>query len=278
MLWWKLPRRKDVSEGFFPGRYSRIDADCSISAEMGNQGPFVLRLPSENEIFHRVTGVAEIKTYDANLRNIVRKGEFARLGKWDKGLYLNGILELFRGLESASHFFEHSYWRNIFDRLSLGSPEKEVGLFETVKNGLYKKKALIATQLAEGNDKPIDWLSHFVIRHARDLQIRNEEISFSELNSLFQEQREQFISVNPEFRLTTSAQEIEEDRKSATRNLLETLQWLTNSGVLQQGIRIRCTNCGSRFWREIGTVEQKVKCEGCTAIVPYQSNASGVID
>ncbi|MGB9515227.1 MAG: hypothetical protein WBU20_26335, partial [Candidatus Acidiferrum sp.] len=108
--------------------------------------------------------------------------------------------------------------------------------------------------------------------------IRNEEISFSELNSLFQEQREQFISVNPEFRLTTSAQEIEEDRKSATRNLLETLQWLTNSGVLQQGIRIRCTNCGSRFWREIGTVEQKVKCEGCTAIVPYQSNASGVID
>jgi hypothetical protein len=268
VLWWTLPRRKDVTEAFFPGRRSRVDADYSISVEMRGQGPFMLRLPSESEIFHRAAGVTEINTYDANLGHIVRKPEFARFGKWDKGLYLDGILELFGGLESASRFFEHSYWRSIFERLSLGSPEKETGLFDSVRNGLNKKRTLIAEQLAKGNDKPIDWLSHFVIRRARDLQLRPEEASFSELESLFLEQREKFIATNPGFRTATSVDEIEEDRTKASEDLLQIVQWLTNSGVLQQGIRIRCTNCGSRFWREMGTIKQKVKCDGCTAVVP----------
>ena len=47
---------------------------------------------------------------------------------------------------------------------------------------------------------------------------------------------------------------------------------LTDAGVLQQGVRVRCTNCGSRFWREIGTLQQRVKCEGCnfTVSVPVE--------
>jgi hypothetical protein len=156
----------------------------------------------------------------------------------------------------------------VFQRLSLGTPEKEAGLFERVRNGLEKKKLLMASQLGGGHAQPIDWLSHLVIRHARELQVRQEEISFSELESAFQEQRERFIAANPEFRTATSPEKVEEDRKSATTDLLGVLQALTDGGVLQQGLRIRCTNCGSRFWREIGTLQQKVRCDGCNATVP----------
>lgn len=168
---------------------------------------------------------------------------------------MNGILDLFGGLQSASHFFEHSYWRGIFERLSLGSPEREEGLFERVRNGLEKKKVLIASQLADGNAKPIDWLSHLVLRHARELQLRQESISFAELESSFQKQRELWIAANPALRKATSPEEIEEDRKMASADLLRVVQGLTDGGVLQQGVRIRCTNCGSRFWREMGTLQ-----------------------
>jgi hypothetical protein len=267
VLSWKLPRRIGIAEAFFRQRRCRIGADYSLSVEMRHLEPFILRLPDENEIFHRAVGVMEIDTYDSNLKIIRKKPQFCRLGKWDKGLYLNGILELFGGLQSASRVFEHSYWRCIFERLSMLSAEKEAGLFERVRNGLEKKKTLLTRQLTGGHDKPLDWLSHFVIRHARELQLRHEEISFSELESSFQKQRERFIAENPGFRSATSTEEVEMDRKAAKGDLLGVVQSLTDSGVFLQGIRVRCTNCGSRFWREMGALQQKVRCDGCSATV-----------
>ncbi len=268
VLSWKLPRRVGLAEAFFSQGRCRVNADHTFSVEMRHLEPFILRLPDENEIFYRAAGIMNINSYDANLGVIVKKPIFRRLGPWDKGLYLNGVLELFGGLQSAAQFFEHSYWRTIFERLSLGSPEKEAGLFERVRNGLEKKKLLIASQLAGGHAKPIDWLSRLVIRHARELQLRQDEIAFSELESAFHEQRERFIAANPGFRTATSPEEVEEERNSATADLLRVLQSLTDCGVLQQGVRIRCINCGSRFWREMGTLQQKIKCDGCNAAVP----------
>ena len=268
VLSWKLPRRVGMAESFFSHSRCRIEAEYALSVEMHHPGPFLLRIPDETEIFYRAAGVMETNSYDSNLAIIRKKPQFRRLGKWDKGLYLNGILELFGGLQSASRFFEHSYWRGIFERLSMGLPEKEAGLFERVKNSLEKKRPLITSQLAGGHDKPIDWLSHLVIRQARELQLRQEEISFSELEATFLGQREQFIAANPGFRRATTPAEIEEDRRAATADLLRVLQSLTDGGVLQQGIRVRCLNCGSRFWREIGTLRQKLTCDGCNASVP----------
>jgi len=268
VLSWKLPRRVGIAEAFLNQRRCRVDADYSLSAEMQHLEPFILTLPEESEIFYRAAGIVDVNSYNANLRIIVKKPKFRRLSPWDKGLYLSGILELFGGLQSAAHFFEHSYWRSVFELLSLGSPEKEAGLFERVRNRLEKNKLSIASQLAGGHSKPIDWLSRLVIRHASELQLRPDEISFSELESDFQEQRERSIAANPEFRTATSPEEIEKDRKSARADLRGVLQELTDGGVLQQGIRIRCINCGSRFWREMGTLQQKVRCDGCNATVP----------
>jgi hypothetical protein len=273
VLSWKLPRRIGVAQAFFNQRRSRVGADYSLSVEMRHLEPFILRLPDENEIFYRAAGIMDTNSYDVNLRITAKKPKFRRLGVWDKGLYLNGILELFGGLQSASHFFEHSFWRGVFERLSLGAPEKEAGLFERVRNGLEKKRSLIVSQLGGGHAQPIDWLSRLVIRHARELQVRQEEISFSELESSFLEQRERFVAANPGFRNATTPEEIERDRKTASADLVLVLQGLTDSGVLQQGLRISCNNCGSRFWREMGSLDQKVRCDGCnaTVAVPVES-------
>jgi len=267
VLSWKLPRRVGVAEAFFNQRRCRVDANYSFSVEMQHSEPFILTLPDEREIFYRAAGIVNVNSYDADLRVIVKKPKFRRLSAWDKGLYLNGILELFGGLQSAARFLEHSYWRSVFERLSMGSPEKEAGLFERVRNSLEKKKLVIASQLGGSHPKPIDWLSRLVIRHARELQLRQDEISFSELESAFHEQRERSMAANPGFRTTRSPVEMMEDRKAATADLQRVLQELTDSGVLQQGVRIRCANCGSQLWREMGTLQQKVRCDGCNANV-----------
>lgn len=265
VLSWKLPRRPEVAEAFLRG--SRIDADYSISVEMRQLAPFKLSLPDEREIFHRVAGILETRSYDANLKVTRVKPKFRRMAPGDKALYLNGILELYGGLQTAGRFFEHSYWRGIFERLSKGAPEKETGLFDRVKNKLQKRRETIVSQLAGGSAGPIDWLSGLVIQLAREVRQREGDISFSQLDEIFQEQRERFIATNPNFRTAMSADEIERDRKEASAHLLDVLQTFTDAGVLQQGIRVRCTNCGSRLWRELGTLQQKVKCEGCNSTV-----------
>jgi hypothetical protein len=268
VLSWKLPRRAGVAEAFFNQRRCRVDANYCLSVEMRHLEPFILRVPEEAEMFHRAAGVIEIDSYDSNLRIIRKKPRFCRLSPWDKGLYLNGILEVFGGLQSASRFLDHSFWRAIFERLSVGAAEKEASLFERVKNTLEKKRPLITSQLAGGHAKPIEWLSNLVIRHARELHVRQDEISFVELESSFQEQRERFMTTNPGFRKTSSTEEIDEDRKAARAHLIGVLQELADRGVLQQGVGVRCTNCGSWLWREMGSLGQKVECDGCNATVP----------
>ena len=268
VLSWKLPRRGGVAEAFFNQRRCRVDANYCLSVEMRHLEPFILRVPEEAEMFHRAAGVIEIDWYDSTLRIVRKKPRFRRLSPWDKGLYLNGILEIFGGLQSASRFLGHSYWRGIFERLSVGAAEKEAGLFERVRNSLEKKRSLMAAQLAGGHAKPIDWLANLVIRHARELHARQDEMSFAELETAFQEQREHFMTVNPGFRKASSSEEIDEDRKAAKAHLIGVLQELTDRGVLQQGVGVRCTNCGSWLWREMGSLQQKVECDGCNAAVP----------
>jgi|HubBroStandDraft_6_1064221.scaffolds.fasta_scaffold41919_3 hypothetical protein len=255
------------ADGFVPGARCRVDADYSISVEMRGRVPFLLRVPGESDVFHRAAGILELNSYDADLRPIRRPPKFQRMGKWDKGRYLDGILELFGGLQWASRLFEHNYWRSVFERLSLGVPEKEEGLFERVKNQLDKKKGFIRSHLAGEPPPAIEWLSHLVIRSARELQLRQEEISFTDLDLWFHEQRERFILSNPNFRTATTPEDIQEERKAATSSLAGVLQNLTDSGVLQQGVRVRCTNCGSRLWREMGNIRQKITCDGCGAVV-----------
>jgi hypothetical protein len=56
-------------------------------------------------------------------------------------------------VRKTSYFFEHSFWRGVFERLSLGVPEKEAGLYERVRNALEKKNRLMADQLADDSAK-----------------------------------------------------------------------------------------------------------------------------
>jgi len=97
VLFWKLPRRLGVAEAFFPHASCRIDIDYSISVEMRVSSSFMLRIPDEGELLHRVAGVMQTRTYDTNLNFRQVEQKFRRMSAWDKGLYLNGILNLLKG-------------------------------------------------------------------------------------------------------------------------------------------------------------------------------------
>jgi len=132
---------------------------------------------------------------------------------------------------------------------------------------LAKRKQAIASQLAIGGTEPIEWLSNLVIQLSREQRSDEADITFTELEEAFHLQREQYIATDPNFRQDISAEGVRRDQEEATQRLRSVLQGLTDAGVLLEGIRVRCTNCGSGYWKEMGTVHQKMPCEGCGATI-----------
>jgi hypothetical protein len=261
-----LRKRFGVAGVFVQGHASRIDRTHSVSVEMRYQGPFRLRRPSESEVLRLLLEAARTRTYSENLQVKEEKRRFNAIVASDKALYVSGIIELFSGLQQAGHFFEHSFWRNVFEHLSKRGPETEKKLFERVINKLSKHKETIVSQLASGSNGPIEWLSRFVIQLSREQGSDEPDIAFAQLKKQFHAQREQYMVNDPSFRPST-AEELLHDQEEATRDLQGTVQQLTNAGILLQGIRVRCSNCGSGYWREMGVIQQKLTCEGCGATI-----------
>ena len=267
VLSWMLPKHFGVANAFAPGHASRIDRTHCITVEMRNQGPFRLRRPSEGEVLQLVLEGAAERKYSEDLRVKETKRPFDRVTASDKALYVRGMTELFEGLQNAGHFFEHSFWRGIFEHLSKRGVETERKLIERVKNRVGKHRDTIATQLAGGSGEPVEWLSRFVIQLAREHGSDEPDIAFAQLRDQFHVQREQYILKDPNFRSGASEEQVHRDQEEATQDLQNTVQWLVNSGIFLQGIRVRCTNCGTGYWREMGVIQQKLTCEGCGATI-----------
>jgi len=267
VLSWMLPRRFGVADAFVQGHSSRINRAHSVSVAMAHSGPFNLRRPQESEMLLRALGAVRTREYSEDFKVKEMPPRFGRIDSSDKALYVNGIIELFGGLQQAGQVLRHSFWRDIFERLSKRGPTVEAKLVQRVRNKLDKRREAIASQLSSGASQPIEWLSNLVIQLSREGRSDEADITFAEIKEDFHAQREQYIAANPDFRPKVSNEDITRDHEEVTQRLKSAVQGLTNAGVLIEGIRVRCANCGSGYWRDIGSLRQTTSCDGCQTLI-----------
>ncbi len=265
-LWYKLPRHRKLAELFLTGRETRISADYSICAQMGQEGSFELNIPDDSGVLRAALGVRKQTHYTETLAVEYEQPTYKRIQPSDKGRYSSGVLSLLGGLGSAGSFFENSYWRNVAELLARRGSTNEDSVLQRIKNKISKNAATMAEQLGNHREEGINWLSRYVLHTAREQHMLDEDISFRRLDELLQEQRERFIASHPESQM--------DPPESATYNLLRRLQGLVEDRIFLQGVRLSCQNCGTTYWEEVGSVQRTNTCPGCGVQVPLRAEAS----
>ena len=246
---------------------ARIDARGALTITRNSYDPFHLTIPDDQTVLRLSVGVGMRYALNEELKLKPKESVYEDVGFSDKGDYANGVLGLFEGLQSAGQFFHHSYWRSVAEGLAKRSLEREHKAFESIKNKIAKRKEVITQELSAGNDHPVEWLSRYVLQLARQQHVTEEDISFSELEKRYHEQREAFIQAHREFRKDTSVEGIRSEQEQAQRDLRRYLQSLTDAGIFLQGVRVRCRSCGSRYWKNVDDLRQQSKCQGCGLLV-----------
>lgn len=273
-LWWMLPRHREMAHLFLPSFRSRISEDLSISAEMNAKEVFELSVPTVSSVILSALGAGARSLWTDEFRIERIEPLYDRITLSDKGDYINGVIGLYGGLQSAGSFLENSFWRSIIEVLSRRSPSIEQETIISIKNRLKKKPEILRAFSAAQEEDALDWMSREVLKLARNQHMLDADISLAELEDIFLKQREAFIEKNPNFRKDSSEEGIKADRAEATSYLCRSLQEYTNGGVFRQGVYLRCNNCGSKYWQEVGEVYQENKCQGCGGVVSLSVKAT----
>lgn len=272
-LWYKLPRRREMARLFLTARETRISADYSICAQMGTEGSFELTIPDDATVLLTALGAGMQTHYNEALAVEHKQPKYQHIQLSDKGGYNSGVLSLFGGLQAAGHFFESGYCRDVAERLASRGTSNDDRVLQTIRNKISKHAATIAEQLGNNRQQGIACLARWVLNTAREQHMLDEDISFPELNELFQEQRERFIASHPDFRKDHSESAVKAEQNAVANDLLRTLQSLTENRIFLQGVRLSCRNCGTNYWEDLGNVEQANTCHGCGAPVPMPAEA-----
>lgn len=273
-LWWQLPRQREFANLFLRHSRSiaRVSVDQSISLEINTKDVFELTIPSARSVIQTALGVTPRYIWSDGFRLERKDPIFCRLDLSDKGEYINGIINLFGGLQNAGMFFENSFWHSIIEILSQRNPASEKEKEISIKNRL-KKRADILKAYSEAPEKTIDFLSYEVLKLARSQHMIDVDISFSEIEKRFQDQREAYIEKNPMYRKDSTEEAIKSDRAEAADCLRSSLQYYTDIGIFRQGARLWCNTCGSKYWKVVDEIKQENSCPGCGGIVELSVQA-----
>jgi hypothetical protein len=104
------------------------------------------------------------------------------------------------------------------------------------------------------------------VKLARSVRSREFEITYRFLVEDFRKERAESVVQNPHL-APKNDDEAEHAAEEAEGRLKYMLQELVDSKIFQQGIVARCRQCGSRIWRELGSIKQQFECPGCGASV-----------
>jgi hypothetical protein len=103
-----------------------------------------------------------------------------------------------------------------------------------------------------------------ILKHARSVRSSEAEITYRFLVEDFRKERAESVAQNPHF-APKNEDEAKNAAAEAERRLKYMLQELVDSRIFQQGIVAHCRQCGSRIWRELGSIKQQFECPGCGA-------------
>jgi predicted RNA-binding Zn-ribbon protein involved in translation (DUF1610 family) len=264
-LAYQLPRKNLLAAAFcaLPGR---IDADGGLSVEMRPKAPLFLTIPEDRNLILSAIGCGRRIRYTGDFGWMEQSPVFEDHGLSDKARYCRGVLNLFGGLQSAHQMFENRFWRRNIYRLAnvqkTAARDKDSPLFRK----LSKHPHLWAINPDANLDDELHRLEAQIVKFARSVRSSEAEITYRFLVEDFRKERAESVAENPHL-APKNEEEAKHSAEEAEGRLKHMLQGLVDSKIFQQGIVARCRQCGSRIWRELGSIKQQFECPGCGASV-----------
>ena len=264
-LFWKFPNRNHLTSNMF-NRFSRIKQNGFPSALM-KRGKKVLRLTLESpelvvaSLFYSNN---RLVYEDRDPRVQVATAPYYHSDVSDKGKYLQGVLELFGDLTFAYEVFRNPYWREMFDSLSRNSTAEE-NAKESIINKLRK---LIdrSEPLTSANQLAIESLAQQTVNLAKNLVLRQKEVSFKEFTKEAEAWRDTFIE-----KVKSAGTYSERDLMGfgfRPEDVREALSQLIKKNIIQIGVKPRCPSCGMASWYHVDDIGQQLTCQGCRSPFP----------
>jgi hypothetical protein len=252
--WWKLPTRSSLAKLFSRPRPSRVSREREVSVEVGATEQSVkLSVPPYYELFRELLLPETWYTTVDDLRHPTARRPSKHMTLSDKGKYLNGLVTLAGSLREATYFFEHPYWRGILEALC--RPQ----LSEQVRGKISKDVAKELSGLIREGGKDANvvgaWLTEKIVEAAQRIPRGDNPMSYAEM------EKRRLVYID-----ALDSQAAKEQARSA--DLKSELAGLTRTGVLLQGIQIRCASCMSKFWYHVDEIGKIMDCRGCRAKIP----------
>jgi hypothetical protein len=263
-LWWRLPKRHSLVRLFVTGHTGRIDATGSLSIELAGERAVELRVPSDNEVLIAALHDKQVDCAPVGVRP-PRPLSYGFMQLSDKGRYVTGILELFGGLQPASRLVENSFWRGVVEHIGHRSPNKEADALTSIVNKLKKQRAELFSQLR--GEERLHGFARYILDLARSQRTKEVDISWEWVCDRFLRHRKEAIKANPGLEEDDSPEGLEREPSRVLADLRQTLQWLVDARIFFQGVRFRCSRCGSAYWLEVSETRQETTCTGCRSIV-----------
>jgi hypothetical protein len=188
-----------------------------------------------------------------------RKRPYGDIGVSDKGRYIRGFLGFFGSLGSAYNLLGNHFWRTQLEKLCAVDDPNQSRQLQDIVNKLSKRQNHFAADFASGKADAIERLARYTLSLARQQKLGADGITFGELLNAFHAERLTFKAThqnNPGAGLKFS-------RQSAKADLREAIQSFVAGGLLLQGCRATCRNCGRTRWLYLEEFKKSPTCPGC---------------
>lgn len=264
-LAYQLPRKNLIAK-MFCGLPARVDADGGLSIEMRPKVPLILTIPEDRNLILSAIGCGWRVRYTGDFKVLEQSPVFQDHGLSDKARYCRGVLNLFGGLQSAHRTFENRFWRRNIYRLANVIEKTATTEDSPLFRKLSKNPQLWAINSNANLDEELHRIEEQIVKAARFVRSSEREITFRFLVADFTKERAESVAQNPHL-AAENDDEAKRAAEEAEAGLTNMLQGLVDSNIFQQGIIARCLQCGSRIWRELGSIKQQFECPGCGASV-----------
>ncbi|MBS1516251.1 MAG: hypothetical protein JSS63_14550 [Bacteroidetes bacterium] len=186
--WLQIPKRNWLS--IIQNNYSRVNNHFFLSTiASGTKSTISVRVDNDYYIFQELLTNRHHNYYPtSDPRNQITKNYYEDMYFSDNGGYLQGILELFKGLHNASAYLKERYWRVVFDRmsnrlkfedeLSLSNIEKEV---RKHMSNIIKDIKINKDKIDELPDRMIEYMRNKIYNTTKKSPKSGIELTFEKL-------------------------------------------------------------------------------------------------
>ena len=264
-FFWKIPNRNHLTYHMFD-RFSRVRQNGFPSVMM-KRSEKVLRFTLENpestvaSLFYRDNRFVYVDS-DPRVQLMITSYSYADVS--DKGKYLQGVLKLFGNLTFAYEIFRNPYWRSMFDLLSKNTrAEQDAQVSVTNK---IRKLIDRSESLTSNNQRAIEALAAQIVNIAKNLTIKQKEAPFKTFTAEAERWRDTFIES-----VTSTGNYSERDLMGfgfRPEDVEERLSQLTEKDIIQIGVNLQCSHCGTTTWSHVDDIGQQLTCQGCRRSFP----------